>query len=100
MEPRLFFRLSKKNNVILVFFKMHKTIFFLKNNKKIVCLPYLHFSGPLLERHIFLHLALKRAAAEDTGFRGGGVLNIFTSPIFAPVSAVAETKCLALVEAS
>ena len=64
-----------------------------------MCLPYLHFSGPLLETHIFLHLALKRAAAEDTGFRGGG-LNIFTSPIFAPVSAVAETKCLALVEAS
>ena len=80
---------------------MHKTIFFLKNNKTIVCLPYLHFSGPLLETHIFLHLALKRAAAEDTGFRGGGgFLNIFTSPIFAPVSAVAETKCLALVEAS
>ena len=39
-------------------FKIHKIIFFSrkkKNKKKYVCLPYLKFSDPLSETHIFIY---------------------------------------------
>ena len=60
VKPRIFFRFSGKNIILCILkgkmpIKMHKIIFFpeKKIKNKYVFLPYLKFSDPLPETHIF-----------------------------------------------
>ena len=55
VKPRIYFRFSGKKNIILCILKGKIAIFFQKKkiNEKIVCLPYLKFSDPLPETHLF-----------------------------------------------
>ena len=66
VKPRMFFRFSGKNMMLCILkgempSKMNKIIFFSRKKKyfkKYVCLPYLKFSDPLPESHLFFYLAL------------------------------------------
>ena len=56
VKPRIFSAFLQKYN--FMHFGRHKIVFFPKNNntKNYVCLPYLKFSDPLPEKHLFFYL--------------------------------------------
>ena len=65
VKPRFFSGFMEKNIILCILkgempFRMHKIIFLSEKKlfkKKKMCLPYLKFSDPLPETHLFLYLA-------------------------------------------